>query len=198
MTFKSILSLSFIASTLWLSAQQTDTLIIYPDLEEVNIRALRASEKTPMSYSTIDQKQLEEQNLGQDIPYMLSLTPSVVTTSDAGAGIGYTGFRVRGSDPTRINVTIDGIPLNNPESQSVWWVNMPDLTSSVEDIQIQRGVGTSTNGAGAFGATVNLRTQKLRPTAYATTNNSIGSYNTLKNNVEFGTCHSPIQSVTFL
>ena len=173
MTFKSILSLSFIASTLWLSAQQTDTLIIYPDLEEVNIRALRASEKTPMSYSTIDQQQLEEQNLGQDIPYMLSLTPSVVTTSDAGAGIGYTGFRVRGSDPTRINVTIDGIPLNDAESQGVWWVNMPDFTSSVEDIQIQRGVGTSTNGAGAFGATVNLRTQRLRPTAYATTNNSI-------------------------
>lgn len=187
MTFKSILSISFIASTLWLSAQRTDTLIIYPDLEEVNIRALRASEKTPMSYSTIGQKQLEEQNLGQDIPYMLSLTPSVVTTSDAGAGIGYTGFRVRGSDPTRINVTIDGIPLNDAESQGVWWVNMPDFTSSVEDIQIQRGVGTSTNGAGAFGATVNLRTQKLRPTAYATTNNSIGSYNTLKNNVEFGT-----------
>jgi iron complex outermembrane receptor protein len=187
MTFKSILSLSFIASTLWLSAQQKDTLIIYPDLEEVNIRALRASEKTPMSYSTIDQQQLEEQNLGQDIPYMLSLTPSVVTTSDAGAGIGYTGFRVRGSDPTRINVTIDGIPLNDAESQGVWWVNMPDFTSSVEDIQIQRGVGTSTNGAGAFGATVALRTQKLRPTAYATTNNSIGSYNTLKNNVEFGT-----------
>lgn len=187
MTFKSILSLSFIASTLWLSAQQTDTLIIYPVLEQVNIRALRASEKTPMSYSTIDQQQLEEQNLGQDIPYMLSLTPSVVTTSDAGAGIGYTSFRVRGSDPTRINVTIDGIPLNDAESQGVWWVNLPDFTSSVEDIQIQRGVGTSTNGAGAFGATVNLRTQKLRPTAYATTNNSIGSYNTLKNNVEFGT-----------
>ncbi|MBL6872692.1 MAG: TonB-dependent receptor [Flavobacteriales bacterium] len=186
MTFKSILSLSFIASTLWLSAQESDTLIIYPDLEEVNIRALRASEKTPMSYSNIDQQQLEEQNLGQDIPYMLSLTPSIVTTSDAGAGIGYTGFRVRGSDPTRINVTIDGIPLNDAESQGVWWVNMPDFTSSVEDIQIQRGVGTSTNGAGAFGATVNLRTQKLRPTAYATTNNSIGSYNTLKNNVEFG------------
>lgn len=187
MKIKSILSLCFLASCLYLSAQQSDTLIIYPDLQEVNINALRASEKTPMSYSNIDQQQLEEQNLGQDIPYMLSLTPSVVTTSDAGAGIGYTGFRVRGSDPTRINVTIDGIPLNDAESQGVWWVNMPDFTSSVEDIQIQRGVGTSTNGAGAFGATVNLRTQKLRPTAYATTNNSIGSYNTLKNNVEFGT-----------
>ena len=140
-----------------------------------------------MSYSNIGAQQLDEQNLGQDIPYMLSLTPSVVTTSDAGAGIGYTGFRVRGSDPTRINVTIDGIPLNDPESQGVWWVNMPDFTSSVEDIQIQRGVGTSTNGAGAFGASINLKTQSLRAKPYATTSNTIGSYSTLKNNVEFGT-----------
>jgi len=187
MTIKSILSLSFLATCLYLSAQQSDTLIIYPNLQEVNINALRATEKTPMSYSTIQQDELEEQNLGQDVPYMLSLTPSVVTTSDAGAGIGYTGFRVRGSDPTRINVTIDGIPLNDAESQGVWWVNMPDFSSSVEDIQIQRGVGSSTNGAGAFGASVNLRTQKLRPKAYATTNNTFGSYNTLKNNIEFGT-----------
>ena len=174
-------------SGLTLSAQQSDTLIIYPDLQEVKIKGLRASQLTPMSYTNIDKKELAEQNLGQDIPYMLSLTPSVVTTSDAGAGIGYTGFRVRGSDPTRINVTIDGIPLNDPESQGVWWVNMPDFTSSVEDIQIQRGVGTSTNGAGAFGASVNLKTQSLKAKPYATTNNTVGSYSTLKNNIEFGT-----------
>jgi len=103
-----------------------------------------------------------------------------VTTSDAGAGIGYTGFRVRGTDPSRINVTIDGIPLNDPESHGVWWVNMPDFSSSIENIQIQRGVGTSTNGAGAFGASVNLVTNKLRTKAYATSSNTIGSYNTLK------------------
>jgi iron complex outermembrane receptor protein len=187
MTIKSFLSWGFIAISLGLNAQQKDTLIVYPDLQEVHINALRATPQTPMSYSNIGAQQLDEQNLGQDIPYMLSLTPSVVTTSDAGAGIGYTGFRVRGSDPTRINVTIDGIPLNDPESQGVWWVNMPDFTSSVEDIQIQRGVGTSTNGAGAFGASINLKTQSLRAKPYATTSNTIGSYSTLKNNVEFGT-----------
>ena len=187
MKFKLFLSLGFLAISLGLNAQQKDTLIIYPDLQEVHINALRATAQTPMSYSNIGAQQLDEQNLGQDIPYMLSLTPSVVTTSDAGAGIGYTGFRVRGSDPTRINVTIDGIPLNDPESQGVWWVNMPDFTSSVEDIQIQRGVGTSTNGAGAFGASINLKTQSLRAKPYATTSNTIGSYSTLKNNVEFGT-----------
>ena len=187
MTIKSFLSWGFLAISLGLNAQQKDTLIVYPDLQEVHINALRATAQTPMSYSNIGAQQLDEQNLGQDIPYMLSLTPSVVTTSDAGAGIGYTGFRVRGSDPTRINVTIDGIPLNDPESQGVWWVNMPDFTSSVEDIQIQRGVGTSTNGAGAFGASINLKTQSLRAKPYATTSNTIGSYSTLKNNVEFGT-----------
>ena len=187
MTIKSFLSWGFLGISLGLNAQQKDTLIMYPDLQEVHINALRATPKTPISYSNIGAQQLDQQNLGQDIPYMLSLTPSIVTTSDAGAGIGYTGFRVRGSDPTRINVTIDGIPLNDPESQGVWWVNMPDFTSSVEDIQIQRGVGTSTNGAGAFGASINLKTQSLRAKPYATTSNTIGSYSTLKNNVEFGT-----------
>ena len=187
MKIKTILSLSLLLTSLTLSAQNADTLIIYPELQEVKIKALRASQQTPMSFTNINKEELEEQNLGQDIPYMLSLTPSVVTTSDAGAGIGYTGFRVRGSDPTRINVTIDGIPLNDPESQGVWWVNMPDFTSSVEDIQIQRGAGASTNGAGAFGASVNLKTQSLRAKPYATTNNTIGSYSTLKNNIEFGT-----------
>lgn len=187
MTIKSFLSWSFLAISLGLNAQQKDTLIVYPDLQEVHINALRATPQTPMSYNNIGAQQLDDQNLGQDIPYMLSLTPSVVTTSDAGAGIGYTSFRVRGSDPTRINVTIDGIPLNDPESQGVWWVNMPDFTSSVEDIQIQRGVGTSTNGAGAFGASINLKTQSMRSKPYATTSNTIGSYNTFKNNMEFGT-----------
>ena len=187
MTVKSILCLSFLAPFLWLSAQQSDTLIIYPELQEVNINSLRASEQTPISFSNISNEQINEQNLGQDIPYLISLTPSVVSTSDAGTGIGYTGFRVRGSDPTRINVTIDGIPLNDAESQGVWWVNMPDFSSSVEDIQIQRGVGTSTNGAGAFGASINLKTQTLKTKAYTTTNNTFGSYNTLKNNITFGT-----------
>ena len=153
----------------------------------MNVNALRASEKTPMTFTDITEKAIEEQNLGQDLPYLLSTTPSVVTTSDAGAGVGYTGFRVRGSDATRINVTINGIPLNDSESQGVWWVNMPDFASSIENIQIQRGVGSSTNGASAFGATINLKTDGLNSKAYAVTNNTIGSFNTLKNNVEFGT-----------
>ena len=140
-----------------------------------------------MTFTDITEKAIEKQNLGQDLPYLLSTTPSVVTTSDAGAGIGYTGFRVRGSDATRINVTINGIPLNDSESQGVWWVNMPDFASSIENIQIQRGVGSSTNGASAFGATINLKTDGLNSKAYAVTNNTIGSFNTLKNNVEFGT-----------
>ena len=165
----------------------TDSVQIKKELDEVNVNALRASEKTPMTFTNISKDAIEEQNLGQDLPYLLSTTPSLVTTSDAGAGVGYTGFRVRGSDPTRINVTINGIPLNDSESQGVWWVNMPDFSSSIDNIQIQRGVGSSTNGASAFGATINLKTDGLNSKAYASTNNTIGSFNTLKNNIKFGT-----------
>lgn len=167
--------------------QEQDGVFIKKQLKEVQVNALRATDITPVSFSNISKQELEEQNLGQDLPYLLSFTPSVVSTSDAGAGIGYTGFRVRGSDPTRINVTINGIPLNDSESHGVFWVNMPDFASSIENIQIQRGVGTSTNGAGAFGASVNLVTNKLRQKAYGSTSNTVGSYGTLKNNVEFGT-----------
>ena len=165
----------------------TDSIQIKKQLDEVNVNALRASEKTPMTFTNLSEEEIDQQNLGQDLPYLLSTMPSVVTTSDAGAGVGYTGFRVRGSDPTRVNVTINGIPLNDSESQGVWWVNMPDFASSVENIQFQRGVGSSTNGASAFGATINLKTGGLNNKAYALTNNTIGSFNTLKNNVEFGT-----------
>ena len=170
-----------------LAQNPADSIQIKKELDEVNVNALRASEKTPMTFTNMTKEAIEEQNLGQDLPYLLSTTPSVVTTSDAGAGVGYTGFRVRGSDATRINVTINGIPLNDSESQGVWWVNMPDFASSIENIQIQRGVGSSTNGASAFGATLNLKTDGLNSKAYAVTNNTIGSFNTLKNNVEFGT-----------
>ncbi len=169
------------------SQQPTDSVQITKILNEVNVNALRAGEKTPVTFTNISKSEIEKGNLGQDLPYTISHTPSVVTTSDAGAGIGYTGFRIRGSDATRINVTINGIPLNDSESQGVWWVNMPDFSSSVENIQIQRGVGTSTNGASAFGASVNLQTDGLRKGAYLTTNNTVGSFATLKNNIEFGT-----------
>ncbi|MEM6964622.1 MAG: TonB-dependent receptor [Bacteroidota bacterium] len=156
------------------------------DLQELTVLATRASKSTPMTYTNITKEELEENNLGQDVPFLLKWTPSVVVTSDAGAGIGYTGLRIRGSDPTRINVTINGIPLNDSESQGVFWVDLPDFASSTEDIQIQRGVGTSTNGAGAFGASINLNTSKVHKEAYGQLSASVGSFNTIKNSVQFG------------
>ena len=178
-----LLALPFIG----FAQQPTDSIILKKVLDEVNVNALRAGEKTPVAFTNISKAEIEKGNLGQDLPYLISLTPSVVTNSDAGTGVGYTGFRIRGADPTRINVTVNGIPLNDSESQGVWWVNMPDFASSIGSIQIQRGVGTSTNGSAAFGASVNLKTDGLNKEAYAITNNSVGSFATLKNNIEFGT-----------
>jgi iron complex outermembrane recepter protein len=147
----------------------------------------RANNNTPAAYSNINKETLEKQNLGQDIPFLLNLTPSVLVSSDAGAGVGYTDMRIRGTDVTRINVTVNGIPLNDSESQGVFWVNMPDFSSSLNSIQIQRGVGTSTNGASAFGASVNLETENNQNEAYGETNISYGSFNTQKYNLQFGT-----------
>jgi iron complex outermembrane receptor protein len=120
-------------------------------LDEVLVSAIRVTSKTPVSFSNLSQKEIKTRNLGQDIPILMNYMPSVVTTSDAGNGVGYTGIRVRGSDATRVNVTINGIPYNDSESHGTFWVNMPDFASSLQSIQLQRGVGTSTNGAGAFG-----------------------------------------------
>lgn len=153
------------------------------DLSEVVVKSTRANAKTAMAYSDVLQKDIKKQNLGQDMPFLLNQMPSVVVTSDAGTGVGYTGIRVRGSDPTRINVTLNGIPYNDSESQGVYWVNMPDFASSVQSVQIQRGVGTSTNGAGAFGASINVNTLQLHTEPFAEINTSIGSFNTLKNNI---------------
>ena len=180
-----LLIILFIPSVFF--GQSNDSISIKKILDEVSVNAIRAKTNTPVAFTNLNKQQIEKSNLGQDLPFLISSTPSVVTTSDAGAGIGYTGFRIRGSDPSRINVTINGIPLNDSESHGVWWVNMPDFASSLENIQIQRGVGTSTNGAAAFGASINLQTIGLNTKAYAITNNSVGSYNTLKNNIEFGT-----------
>ncbi|MDZ7716900.1 MAG: TonB-dependent receptor [Balneolaceae bacterium] len=152
----------------------------------VFVKALRVDEATPMAYENVTRKEIEKQNLGQDVPYLVSNTPSVTTTSDAGAGIGYTGIRIRGVDPGRVNVTINGIPLNDAESHGVFWVNLPDLASSVENIQIQRGVGTSTNGAAAFGATMNLQTSEMRSSSFGEINTGYGSFNTQKYNVQLG------------
>ncbi len=155
--------------------------------KEFTVVGTRLNQESPMVYSTLDKKTIASQNLGQDMPEVLSLSPSVVFTSDAGNGIGYTYMRMRGSDQSNINVTINGIPLNDGESQQVFWVDLPDLSSSTEDIQIQRGVGTSTNGAGAFGGSVNLQTEDISNNAYGEVNLAYGSFNTLKTTLKLGT-----------
>ena len=156
-------------------------------LEEINVTSTRAIKEQPFSFSNIDKSNLEPRNLGQDLPILLNFLPSVVTTSDAGAGIGYTGIRVRGSDATRVNVTINGIPFNDSESQGTYWVNLPDFSSSVENIQLQRGVGTSTNGSSAFGASLNILTDGISKEKFFESNNSFGSFSTLKNSIRFST-----------
>lgn len=154
--------------------------------DDIIVRGNRAGSKTPIAHTDIKASDFKNRNLGTDITYLMQLTPSVVTSSDAGAGVGYTGIRVRGTDLNRINVTVNGIPLNDAESHGVYWVNMPDFASSVDNIQIQRGVGTSTNGAGAFGASFNLQTQDFNDTPYAEVNSAYGSFNTFKNTVMLG------------
>lgn len=154
-------------------------------LDEVIVSAVRADQKTPMTFSNMSKSEIAKRNLGQDIPLLMNFMPSVVTTSDAGNGIGYSGIRVRGSDATRVNVTINGIPYNDSESHGTFWVNMPDFASSVESLQLQRGVGTSTNGSGAFGASLNMLTGSYSPIARAEIANSAGSFNSRKHTVSF-------------
>ena len=156
-------------------------------LEEVFVSAVRVNAQSPITYSNISSEELADRNLGQDIPSLLNYLPGVVTTSDAGAGIGYTGIRVRGSDGTRVNVTINGVPYNDSESQGTFWVNLGDFASSVENLQLQRGVGTSTNGAGAFGASLNFMTDRYKVKPSAEIANSFGSYGTRKHTVKFST-----------
>ena len=154
---------------------------------EVVVNATRAGEYTPLTYFTVGKEMLQKQNFGHDLPFILSLTPSLVETSEAGNGIGYTNLRIRGSDASRINVTIDGVPLNDPESQQVFWVDIPDLASSVDNIQVQRGVGTSSNGAGAFGATVSIQTKNPENEPFAEISSTAGSFNTFRNTISAGT-----------
>ena len=157
------------------------------NLQEVQVVSTRATAKTPVAFTNIGKAELKKVNFGQDIPYLLSMTPSTLTTSDAGAGIGYTTLRVRGTDGTRLNITVNGIPMNDAESHNLFWVNMPDFSSSVKDMQVQRGAGTSTNGAGAFGASVNMQTEGASMKPYAEFNGSYGSFNTHKETVKVGT-----------
>lgn len=156
-------------------------------LDEVLVSAIRVTTTSPVTFSNLDKERIKPRNLGQDIPILMNFLPSVVTTSNAGAGVGYTGIRVRGSDATRVNVTINGIPYNDAESHGTFWVNMPDFASSTESLQLQRGVGTSTNGAGAFGASLNLLTDAVSEDPYGQISSSIGSFNTLRNNIKFST-----------
>ncbi|WP_309642682.1 TonB-dependent receptor domain-containing protein [Flavobacterium sp.] len=156
-------------------------------LDEVLLKATRVNDKSPFPFTNVSKDKIESVNLGQDLPVLLDQLPSVVTTSDAGAGVGYTGIRVRGSDATRVNVTINGIPYNDAESQGTYFVDLPDFVSSVEDVQLQRGVGTSTNGSGAFGASLNLQTLKPSKAAYATITNAVGSFGTRKHTFSIGT-----------
>lgn len=155
--------------------------------EEVIVKATRVGDNVPMAFTNIDGDELRRMNPVQDIPYLLELTPSFVATSESGTGVGYTNYRIRGTDPTRINVTINGIPLNDSESQTVFWVNMPDFASSVSNVQIQRGVGTSTNGAAAFGASINFQTTTTSVEPYANISLVGGSFNTFKQTVNAGT-----------
>jgi iron complex outermembrane receptor protein len=157
------------------------------ELQDVQVISTRASENTPMAYTNMSKEQIKALNHGKDVPYLLSMTPSVTYSSDAGAGIGYTGIHVRGTDPTRVNITANGIPINDSESNLVYWSNMPDFVSSSEDIQIQRGVGTSTNGAGAFGATVNMQTEKIGVKPFIGIDMNGGSYYSHKETFRFGT-----------
>ncbi|MBL0056455.1 MAG: TonB-dependent receptor plug domain-containing protein [Chitinophagaceae bacterium] len=159
-----------------------DTMFLQP----VEVQAVRASDKAPFAKSNLGKKEIAKNNLGQDLPFLLNQLPSVVVNADAGNGVGYTGIRIRGTDATRINVTLNGIPYNDAESQGTFFVDLPDMASSVNSIQVQRGVGTSSNGAGAFGATINLSTNEINRKHYASINNSYGSFDTWKNNFLFG------------
>lgn len=156
-------------------------------LDEALAVGVKAQHSTPTTYKEISKEDIEKGNFGQDLPYLLQMTPSTVVTSDAGAGVGYTGIRIRGVDPTRTNVTVNGIPVNDAESHGTYWVDMPDLASSVDNIQVQRGVGTSANGSAAFGASINIQMDQVNKKAYGVVDNSYGSFNTWKNTVKAGT-----------
>jgi len=155
-------------------------------LQPIEVKALRAGEKAPFTKTNLSKEYIEQNNLGQDLPFILNQTPSVVINSDAGNGVGYTAIYIRGTDDSRINMTLNGIPYNDAEEQAIYFVDLPDFASSVNSIQIQRGVGTSSNGAGAFGATINFSTNEFNEKPYAEINNSLGSFNTWKNTVKVG------------
>jgi len=187
-TIFSILAAVGLSSVVYAQEQEIDSLEGKKiALDEVFVSAIRATSESPVTFTNFIKEEIAPRNLGQDIPILMNFLPSVVTTSDAGAGVGYTGIRVRGSAATRVNVTINGIPYNDSESHGTFWVNMPDFASSTENLQLQRGVGTSTNGAGAFGASLNILTDGISEDAFGQISSSLGSFNTLRNSLKFST-----------
>ena len=177
-----------LAFSLSLSAQESvlDSLEVQ-NLEEVIVSSVRVKDNIPIAFNNVSKEEISKRNLGQDIPILLNFLPNVVTTSDAGAGIGYTGIRIRGVNSQSTNVTINGIPYNDAESLGTFWVDLPDFSSSVENLQVQRGIGTSVNGSSAFGASINILTDKISQNPYFESANTIGSFNTVKNNFRFST-----------
>jgi iron complex outermembrane receptor protein len=186
--FLSLLSIIFSLSFFFSFSQEKpkDSTKV-TQLDEVLVSAVRANKKNPVTYTNMSKEEIAPRNLGQDIPVLLNYLPSVVTTTDAGNGVGYTYMRVRGADGSRINVTLNGVPFNDSESHGTYFVDLPDFASSLESIQLQRGVGSSTNGAGAFGASLNMQTKSFQEKSYAEISNSIGSYATRKHTLDFGT-----------
>ncbi|MEY2917051.1 MAG: hypothetical protein RIS73_765, partial [Bacteroidota bacterium] len=167
LVFSALLCVTSVVSFAQTQKKFNDTAYLQP----VEVAAVRAGEKAPFAKTNLTKKEIEKNNLGQDLPILLSQTPSAVVNSDAGAGVGYTGIRIRGTDASRINVTLNGIPYNDAESQGTYFVDLPDFSSSLNSIQIQRGVGTSSNGAGAFGASINLSTNEINKKGYTELNN---------------------------
>lgn len=174
-------------TTLVMQAEELPDSLKQVNLNEIIVSATRVNEHAPIAFNNVSAQEIKANNTAKNIPYILQTLPSIVAYSEDGSGVGNTSFRIRGTDATRINVTLNGMPLNNPESQEVYWVNIPDLSNSLQSIQVQRGVGSSTNGSGAFGASISLKTQGARPQAYGEASTGVGSYNTFTSTIAAGT-----------
>lgn len=184
---KEIVSLSTLLVAFTLHAEELLDSLRHVNLNEIIVSATRVNEGAPIAFSNVNAQQIKSNNTAKNIPYILQTLPSVVAYSEDGSGVGNTSFRIRGTDATRINVTLNGMPLNNPESQEVYWVNIPDISNSLQSIQVQRGIGSSTNGAGAFGASISLKTQGAKPEPYGEASTGVGSYNTFTSTIAAGT-----------
>ena len=175
-----LLTAATLCATLGAKANEADSIAIYQTIQKVDVSATRAKHDTPIAHSNLSRQEIEERNYGEDIPSLLASLPSVVISSESGTGIGSTSFRVRGTDPTRINVTLNGVPMNDAETHSVYWYDTPDLVSSLGSVQLQRGVGTSTAGTGAFGASLNMTSAPISSKFSGRASLSYGSFNTAK------------------